>query len=108
VVELQAFLGLFNYYSRFIPKAARVVRPLTNALQGGLRPQYKIRWLEEKQAAFAAGKAAVSAATQLAHPFCLPTPLDLMLGQFCSRGLVGSLGDLWDFSHKALSSRVML
>jgi hypothetical protein len=28
-------------------------------------------------------------------------PLDLMLGQFCSRGLVGSLGDLWDFSHKS-------
>jgi hypothetical protein len=46
-----------------------VVRPLTDALQGGLRPQHKIQWSEDRQAAFAAGKAAVSAATQLAHPW---------------------------------------
>jgi Reverse transcriptase (RNA-dependent DNA polymerase) len=38
-VELQAFLGLFNYYRQFVPAAAKLLKPLTDALQGGLRPQ---------------------------------------------------------------------
>jgi cleavage and polyadenylation specificity factor subunit 1 len=37
--QLQAFLGLFNFYRRFIPAAARVVLPLTRALRGGPRVQ---------------------------------------------------------------------
>jgi hypothetical protein len=37
VKQLQAFLGLFNFYHRFIPAAAKVVRPLTGALRGGPR-----------------------------------------------------------------------
>jgi Reverse transcriptase (RNA-dependent DNA polymerase) len=31
VVELQAFLGLLNYYCRFVPTAARMLKPLTDA-----------------------------------------------------------------------------
>jgi cleavage and polyadenylation specificity factor subunit 1 len=34
VQQLQAFLGLFNFYRRFVPAAAAVVRPLTDALRG--------------------------------------------------------------------------
>jgi hypothetical protein len=33
VVEMQAFLGLFNYYRRFMQAAARIVRLLTDALR---------------------------------------------------------------------------
>jgi cleavage and polyadenylation specificity factor subunit 1 len=68
VVELQAFLGLFNYYRRFVPAAARIVRPLTDALQGGGKPKDKIQWSAEKQAAFEAAKSALSASTLLDHP----------------------------------------
>jgi hypothetical protein len=35
VKQLQAFLGLFNFYRRFIPAAAKLVLPLTRSLQGG-------------------------------------------------------------------------
>jgi cleavage and polyadenylation specificity factor subunit 1 len=34
VRTLQAFLGLFNFYRRFIPAAAKIVLPLTRALHG--------------------------------------------------------------------------
>jgi hypothetical protein len=68
VVEMQAFLGLFNYYRHFIPAAARIVKPLTDALQGGLKPQYKLQWSSEMSATFQAARSAVSAAMLLAHP----------------------------------------
>jgi hypothetical protein len=67
VVELQAFLGLFNYYRRFVPAAARIVRPLTDALQGGGKPKDEIQWSAERQAAFEAAKTALSASTLLDH-----------------------------------------
>jgi hypothetical protein len=35
VKQLQAFLGLFNFYRRFIPAAAKLVLPLTRCLRGG-------------------------------------------------------------------------
>jgi Reverse transcriptase (RNA-dependent DNA polymerase) len=38
VVQMQAFMGLFNYYRRFEPAAAKIVKSLTDALQGGLWP----------------------------------------------------------------------
>jgi hypothetical protein len=44
------------------------VRPLTDALQGGPRPQSQIQWSVDRLAAFEAAKAAILAATQLAHP----------------------------------------
>jgi RNase H-like domain found in reverse transcriptase len=68
VVELQAFLGLFNYYRRFVPVATRMLKPLTDALQGGLWPQTKVQWSAAMDSAFAAAKAAILAVTSLDHP----------------------------------------
>jgi RNase H-like domain found in reverse transcriptase len=62
VVELQAFLGLFNYYRRFVPATASIVRLLTDALQS------RIQWSAAMQAAFEGAKAALSAAALLDHP----------------------------------------
>jgi hypothetical protein len=67
-VEMQAFLGLFNYYRRLVPAAARIVRLLTDALKGGLRPQSRLVWLGDMTAAFETARTAVSMATRLAHP----------------------------------------
>jgi hypothetical protein len=61
-------LGLFNYYRRFVPAAARIVRPLTDALKAGLRPQAHLVWTDSMLAAFKAARTAVSTATLLAHP----------------------------------------
>ena len=65
VKELQRFLGMINYYRRFIPKAAHHLYPLFEALRSKSK---KFEWTEARQAAFEAVKAALSAATLLHHP----------------------------------------
>ncbi len=63
---LQSFLGLVNFYRRFIPGAARILLPLTNALRGGKRAKFV--WDQAMQEAFLQAKQAVCRATQLSHP----------------------------------------
>jgi hypothetical protein len=38
VKELQGFLGTINIYRRFVPAAARILKPLTDVLRGSLGP----------------------------------------------------------------------
>jgi Reverse transcriptase (RNA-dependent DNA polymerase) len=68
VQQLQAYLGLFNFYRRFVPAAAAIVRPLTDALRGGARGMTVVKWSATMKSAFAASKAALAAATLLDHP----------------------------------------
>ena len=65
VKELQRFLGMVNYYRRFIPKAAHHLYHLFEALKG--KPKV-IKWTDERQKAFTAIKNALAAATLLHHP----------------------------------------
>jgi Reverse transcriptase (RNA-dependent DNA polymerase) len=44
VQQLQAFLSLFNFYRRFVPAAAAVIRPLTDALRGSPAGTKAIQW----------------------------------------------------------------
>jgi hypothetical protein len=66
IKALQSLLGLVNFYHRFIPGAARILLPLTNALRGGKRG--KLVWSAEMAMAFTQTKAAVCQATRLSHP----------------------------------------
>jgi hypothetical protein len=34
VKQLLAFLGVFNFYRRFVPAAAKILQPLTNSTWG--------------------------------------------------------------------------
>jgi hypothetical protein len=54
---LQGFLGLINFYRRFIPAAARILLPLTSALAGGKKA--RLEWSPQMEAAFEAAKAAL-------------------------------------------------
>ena len=65
VADLQRFLGLINFYRRFLPAIAGVLRPLTDALIGSPKT---LVWTPSLDAAFSAAKAALSAATPLVHP----------------------------------------
>ena len=65
VKELQRFLGMVNYYRRFIPRAAHHLFHLFEALKG--KPKV-IKWTDDRQAAFQAIKDALAAATLLHHP----------------------------------------
>ena len=59
VKELQNFLGVMNFYRRFVPKAAQLHRPLTEALKGSPSPKTPLEWTTEMQAAFQAAKDAL-------------------------------------------------
>ena len=63
---LQTFLGMANFYRRFLKDAALLLRPLTDALKGGAAG--KLLWTPEMKAAFESGKRAVLNAAELAHP----------------------------------------
>jgi len=68
VKELQNFLGVMNFYQRFIPRGARLHKPLREALRGSPMPKTPIEWTEEMRAAFQAAKEALRSATGLAFP----------------------------------------
>ncbi len=66
--QLQAFLGLFNFYRRFIPAAAKIVLPLTRSLRGGQKGSQPLAWSLAMAAAFQAARVALSSSAVLAHP----------------------------------------
>ena len=65
IKELQRFLGMINYYRRFIPRAAHHLYPLFEALKGKNK---NLQWTDACQQGFEAVKNALSAATLLHHP----------------------------------------
>uniref|UniRef100_UPI00358DDCD4 uncharacterized protein n=1 Tax=Myxine glutinosa TaxID=7769 RepID=UPI00358DDCD4 len=67
VKALQEFMGMVNFYHRFVPRAAQFMRPLYEALKG--KPTKRaIYWTEEMATAFTNAKLALASATMLAHP----------------------------------------
>ncbi len=64
--QLQSFLGLVNFYRRFIPAAAQILLPLTEALKGS-KPA-KLCWTPAMVHTFSSIKAALCQATVLSHP----------------------------------------
>ena len=63
--SLQEYLGLINFYHRFLPHCAEVLQPLHKLLQGARRTW---TWSEECEAAFIKSKEALEGMTLLAHP----------------------------------------
>jgi cleavage and polyadenylation specificity factor subunit 1 len=68
IKELQQFLGLINFYRRFLSGAAATLKPLTDALRGGGKGAEKLPWSPAMQHSFEAIKKSLTAATLLAHP----------------------------------------
>ena len=65
--DLRRFLGMINFYRRFLPGAAKFQASLHSALNG-LKGNQPITWSEECQTAFTACKNNLASATLLAHP----------------------------------------
>ena len=63
--SLQEFLGLINYYHRFIPHAAHVLQPLNAALRKSAGP---FSWTPQLDVAFIQAKEALANAALLVHP----------------------------------------
>jgi hypothetical protein len=63
--ELQRYLGLINFYRKFLPSAARVLLPLTDSLKGNPK---EWAWSEEMGKAFQESKELLARVTLLEHP----------------------------------------
>ena len=63
--SLQRFLGLLNFYRRFLPGIAATLRPLTDALA---RAPRKLNWTESMTSAFRQAKQRLASATLLIQP----------------------------------------
>ena len=61
--ELRSFLGLLNYYGKFLPNLSTLVHPLNSLLQ----PSKKWKWSTECAQAFRQAKEALSSASVLVH-----------------------------------------
>ncbi|GFY34525.1 hypothetical protein TNCV_2822111 [Trichonephila clavipes] len=78
LTQLRRFLGMYNFYRRFIPKAAHIFAPLIKFLKGhtnkkkpycpSKNPQTPLKWTEEAENSFTAAKTALADATLLKHP----------------------------------------
>ena len=62
---LQRFLGMINYYHRFLPHIAKILAPL-HAIVGG--KGQTIEWSSDCQSAFEEAKAALASTVLLHHP----------------------------------------
>jgi hypothetical protein len=67
VKQLLAFLGVFNFYRRFVP-AAKILRPLTDSTRGSPKATAAVDWTPPMVAAFDAARTALGATALLAHP----------------------------------------
>ena len=63
--ELKRFLGMVNYYHRFVPNMATVLQPLNEKLNAKTKT---LEWDEEADNAFETAKSALRDATMLVHP----------------------------------------
>ena len=66
--KLREFLGLMNFYRRFIPRCADLMQPLTDMLKTATKKNQPIELAGDALTAFDAVKLALSQATMLVHP----------------------------------------
>ncbi|GBN70242.1 Transposon Ty3-I Gag-Pol polyprotein [Araneus ventricosus] len=78
LTQLRRFLGMLNFYRCFIPKAAHILAPIVQFLEGhtnkkksrsSVRKSFEqLKWNENAEQAFLAAKKAIAEATLLRHP----------------------------------------
>ena len=89
VQELQRFLGMLNYYRRFVPRAAHHLHHLFEALKGKPR---NLVWDQGCELSFKAAKEALAQATLLHHP---RSGAHLALTTDASKFAVGGVLEQW-------------
>lgn len=93
VDKLKRFLGMINYYRRFLPKAAHLQIPLLDCTKGNKKnDKSKIDWTTERLAAFENCKKELANAALLSHP-SPNAPICLMVdaSDFAIGGVVNQL-----------------
>lgn len=70
VKQLRGFLGMINFYRRFLPGAAQIQAPLHALLTDSVKGSQPIHLTGDTLEAFQASKESLSNAAMLAHPDC--------------------------------------
>lgn len=68
LAELRCFLGMAQYFHRFVPDFANIAKPLTKVCSVDAKKVSRYRWDPEQQEAFARLKAAIADAKVLTFP----------------------------------------
>ena len=112
VKDLRCFLGMINFYRRFVPNAASIQAPLHQFLRNSRKnDRTPISWTEETENAFAECKNNLLNATLLAHPsesaaLRLTTDAsDAAIGGVLEQEYEGSWKPLGFFSKKLSSTQ---
>ena len=66
--KLREFLGMINFYRRFIPHCADILQPLTDLLKNRKKKNQSIELSEDELSAFSKAKDELANATILVHP----------------------------------------
>ena len=66
--QMMSFLGMLNFYRRYLKGAASILKLLTDATRGADGKHSKLEWTKVMEKAFVAAKAALKDAAHLAHP----------------------------------------
>ena len=83
--QLMSFLGMLNFYRRYLRGAASILKLLTDTTRGAGGKHSQLEWTKEMGRAFVAAKAALT--THLAHPIQeaeLSLAVEASLGRPCS------------------------
>ncbi|XP_075328775.1 tripartite motif-containing protein 16-like [Odontesthes bonariensis] len=92
---IEEFLGMVNFYHRFLPRAAQTMHPLYEALKG-VKPKHTVDWKPERDKAFVDAKTALAKAAMLAHP---ASSAPIALTTDASDYAVGAVYEQWSLSH---------
>ena len=105
--KLREFLGLINFYRRFIPHCAAILQSLNDMLKHSPRPSDTLNWSDTAVTAFSEIKQALADASLLVHPVpdaptCLMTDAsDIAVGAVLQQYINGNWSPIAFFS-KAL------
>ncbi|KAK3792219.1 hypothetical protein RRG08_035976 [Elysia crispata] len=96
VKGLQEFLGMINFYHRFLPNIAASFSPLYGALKSS-KPRQELVWSQEMKQAFLNGKTALANAAILVYP---RTDCPLALTSDASDVAVGAVLEQFNKGHR--------
>lgn len=92
--ELRRFLGMLNFYRRFIPNAAQSQALLNEYLGDNTKKKNIINWTEEANSAFCQCKISLANATLLVHPLeNVPLSLTVDASDFAIGAVIEQLED---------------
>ncbi len=93
VKGLQEFVGMINFYHRFIPNVATFLMPLYELLKGKPGPKMLIQWTPKLEQCFEEAKECLAKATLLVHP--KPNAV-ISVTTDASDVAVGAVAQQWD------------